>query len=73
VRLLTMAMAKAKARTWVRQMQQDSLPENKQITVKSHNAQMMDSGSMMCNAKGVWGKAEGSIGDLGEVGMDAER
>ena len=39
-------------------MQQDSLPENKQLTVKlvkSHDAQMTDSGSMMYNAKGHGG------------------
>ena len=36
-------------------MQKDLLPENKQLTVKSHDAQMTDSGSMMCNAKGLGG------------------
>jgi hypothetical protein len=43
-------------------MQQDSLPENKQLTVKSHDAQMTDSGSMMCNAKGCMGNSGGGGG-----------
>ena len=36
-------------------MQKDLLPKTKQLTVKSHDAQMMDSGLMMCNAKGLGG------------------
>jgi len=56
-------------------MQKDLLPETKQLTVKSHDAQMTDSGSMMCNAKGLGGtgKVVRRWGECSERALDASK